>query len=333
MNSKAIFITAASLVCLAIAAVTYETGSGGEVVSDKISVQAFEHSLHGATSAPGTAQVCLTDADIHLPGGEAITLPATSVFQLERPALNAGETPVAPPAGNEDAAFVTLLPISLSAGDRCKEVSVKMLTLLSHDARSARASETKIYALTDVIVYLVPAHRPAVEIGKLIDDISVKAVLKTNVTASVRAPNQAFSDAEKAAACLQGAEDLAHHLGKPIGRQLEQSIYFGDVENGEASFGCGLSPRFMADFFASWEGQAQPPSSLLALTSEAGATLTKVPSHEVMREAEACIAEALKPEVDEMASRQFGAKLDCQAFDRDGGGGSITVYRRFWTAR
>ena len=46
------------------------------------------------------------------------------------------------------------------------------------------ASETRIYRLEDVVDYPVPARRPAVEIGKLIDDVSVKAILRTNVEAA-----------------------------------------------------------------------------------------------------------------------------------------------------
>jgi hypothetical protein len=48
------------------------------------------------------------------------------------------------------------------------------------------------------------------------------------------------------------------------------------------------------------------------------------------QELAACVTEALKPDAGEFGSREFrGAKLECQAFTRDGGAGSATIYRRF----
>jgi hypothetical protein len=43
------------------------------------------------------------------------------------------------------------------------------------------------------------------------------------------------------------------------------------------------------------------------------------------------INEALKPDSGELSSREFdgGVRVECQAFERDGGGGSATILRRF----
>jgi hypothetical protein len=58
--------------------------------------------------------------------------------------------------------------------------------------------------------------------------------------------------------------------------------------------------------------------------------LTGATSDELKTNTVACLSEALQPDSGEMADRQFrGVKLECQDFIRDGGGGSITVYRRF----
>ena len=44
----------------------------------------------------------------------------------------------------------------------------------------------------------------------------------------------------------------------------------------------------------------------------------------------ACVTDALKSSATELADREVrGVKIECQAFTRDGGGGSVTIYRRF----
>lgn len=110
-------------------------------------------------------------------------------------------------------------------------------------------------------------------------------------------------------------------------------MFIDGVVDGEATYGCGLPPRHLPSFSASWEGQAQPPASVRAVVDEAGAALTGVRRQVVNQTLAACVADALRPNAGELANEQFfGAKLDCQAYARDGGGGTVTVYRRFGSA-
>jgi hypothetical protein len=68
----------------------------------------------------------------------------------------------------------------------------------------------------------------------------------------------------------------------------------------------------------------------MALIMKAGEYLTGATQKELQRETAACVSEALKPDAGELANREFrGVKIECQAFSRDGGGESVTVYRRF----
>ncbi len=80
----------------------------------------------------------------------------------------------------------------------------------------------------------------------------------------------------------------------------------------------------------SWDGSAKPSSATLAYIGKGGAFLTGATEGELTKETQACVALALKPGSMETADRSFrGVKIECQAFARDGGGGAVTVYRRF----
>jgi hypothetical protein len=285
--------------------------------------------------SPGVARICLTDNDVHLRPKDEIVIPATTVFEDKGP--NTGK------AGDPStwhyevkegpilrAAFLTLSAVSLRKGKTCAEAKVQMLTGPLWTETTKRASDDDVFAMTDVLDYPIPTERPPIEIGKLIDDISVEAMLTTDVTQGGARPDPTLDDAAKAASCLAGAKKLAAHLGGGTGRQTSMIVGIGHVGVDDVAYGCPLVPTQKPDLRVGWEGQARPPSNVMAVISKGGEFLTGATRTELTKETLECVASALKPDASELAERQVrGVKIECQAFKRDGGGGYVTIYRRF----
>ncbi len=200
-----------------------------------------------------------------------------------------------------------------------------------YNERHAHVSDNHVFSIEDVLDYPVPAQKPPVEIGRLIDDISVRAVLLTDVRGIFEA-NAAATDEEetKKARCLEGAQKLAAHMHAAVGRQTSSIVIIVDASVSEASYGCGHGPRSGPDLFVAWEKSARPSVAATSFIASAGEFLTGASVSELKQELMACVSEALKPKSNELANREFrGVKMDCQAFSRDGGAGSVTIYRRF----
>jgi hypothetical protein len=67
-----------------------------------------------------------------------------------------------------------------------------------------------------------------------------------------------------------------------------------------------------------------------AVIAKGGEFVTGATRSEVITETSGCVADALKSNAAENAVREVrGVKIECQAFTRDGGGGGVTIYRRF----
>jgi hypothetical protein len=108
------------------------------------------------------------------------------------------------------------------------------------------------------------------------------------------------------------------------------NIEIGHVGAANVIYGCPFGPKQKPDFAVYWEGQARPTSNTMALIAKGGEFLTGATRAEITTEASVCVADALKPNAAENADREIrGVKIECQAFTRDGGGGSVTIYRRF----
>jgi hypothetical protein len=206
-----------------------------------------------------------------------------------------------------------------------------MLTGAGGTETMKRASEKHIFVIDDVLDYPIPAARPPIEIGKLIDDISVQAMLTTDVTQSVVRPRpDLLGDDANAAKCLAGAKKLAAYLGGGIGQQRSMNIEIGHVGAASVTYGCPFGPKQKSDFAVYWEGKARPPADIAALIAKGGEFVTGAARAEITAETSACVTDALKSSATELADREVrGVKIECQAFARDGGGGSVTIYRRF----
>lgn len=108
-----------------------------------------------------------------------------------------------------------------------------------------------------------------------------------------------------------------------VGTPTSSVVPLTDVPSSEASYGCPFGPKEAPDLFVAWDNQARPPATTAAFIAKAGEYLTGATNAELRTELAACVTEALKPDSGEMADREFrGVKIECQAFTRDGGGGS-----------
>jgi hypothetical protein len=289
-----------------------------------------------AVASPGTARVCLRDNDVHLGDKDEIIIPATSVFEDDGPNTGKPEDPSTwryeiKEGFKFPAQFLTLTAVSLRKSKPCAEAQVQMLTGAGGTETMKRASDNDIFVIGNVLDYPIPTERPAVEIGKLIDGISVEAMLTTDVTQAVARPAPTFpDDAAKAANCLAGAKKLAAYLGGGTGRQTSMIVAIGHVGADNVVYGCPFGPSQKAHFQVYWAGQAQPPSSTIALIAKGGEFVTGATGAEITKETSACVADALKSNATENADREVrGVKIECLAFTREGGGAGVTIYRRF----
>ncbi|WP_162950210.1 hypothetical protein [Rhizobium jaguaris] len=287
--------------------------------------------------SPGIARICLADKDVHLKAQDEIIIPATTVFEDDGPNLGKPEDPSTwhyevKEGFQFPAQLLTLTAVSLQKSKPCAEAKVQMLTGVGGTETTKRALDKHIFVIDDVLDYPIPTARPPVEIGKLIDDISVEAMLTTDVTQSVVRPKpDLFNDEVNAAKCLAGAKKLAAYLGGGTGQQRSMNIEIGHVGAATTvTYGCPFGPKQKPDFAVYWEGKARPPSDIAALIAKGGEFVTGATRAEIMTETSACVTDALKSSAAELADREVrGVKIECQAFTRDGGGGSVTIYRRF----
>jgi hypothetical protein len=306
-----------------------ESGAPTRLVDDKLPPTQ-------TVGSPGVAKLCLTDSDVHLGPKDEIVIPATTVFEDDGPNVGRPEDPSTWRYEiKEDFKFsarlLTLAPVSLGKAKPCAETKVQMLTGASGGTEAIkRASDNHVFVINDVLDYPIPTQRPPIEIGKLIDDISVEAVLITDVTQGVAQPDQTLDDAANAASCLAGAKKLAAYLGGGTGQQTSMIVEIGHVGVDDVAYGCPLVPTQKPDLQIGWQGQARPLSNVMAVISKGGEFLTGATRTELTKETLECVASALKPDAGELAERQVrGVKIECQAFQRDGGGGYVTIYRRF----
>jgi hypothetical protein len=291
------------------------------------------------TASPnsGKAKLCASD-DVKFDTYKELSIPATSVFKdwgavsvskddPDHWAIPHGELPT---GEHTYAAFVTLDAVTLSKTHRCAETKVKILIAPLASDSSQMAAVNHLFAPDDILDYPIPTKRPPIEIGKLIDDMSIFAVLTADVKEAYVSTKTAMDDAERAAKCLHGAKKLAAYTNAGVGTPTSSVAPLTGVPSSEASYGCPFGPKDAPDLFVGWDNRAHPPADTVAFIAKAGEYLTGATNTELRTELAACVAEALKPDSGEMADREFrGVKIECQAFARDGGGGSATVYRRF----
>jgi hypothetical protein len=281
-------------------------------------------------SGVGRATICATK-DMTFDDYRVIKLPPTSVFRDSGPLKG----DVRDPWGLESqvserrlAAFITTDPVTLTKAEPCAESGVRMLIGKLYKEPFAIASDRRVWEIDDVLEYSPASGRPPVEFGKLIDDISVRAVLLADAGDPLVLAKDEADEAAHSAKCLAESQKVAAHERGVIKRQTSSVVTISHPAAVEFSFGCdidGMKP----DVFIAWN-KSRPVSSTVKLIKSAGEFLTGATSEEIKQELAKCVNGALKPDAGEISAREFGGvRIECQAFERDGGGGSATIYRRF----
>ena len=307
-------------------AATTPQASSGRVEADA------GHAINGrASGANGRARVCATK-DVEFDSYREIKLPATTVFKDSGPLTGDVRDPWRPdgPAGNDRRAAIMITePVRLTKAEPCAESGVRMLVGRQFKEQSASVTDKRVWQIDDVLEYSPSSGRPPVEFGQLIDDISVQAVLVIDAGDPITLPKNEIDEARLAATCLAEAQKVAAHEGGVVGRQTSSVVVISHSAASELSFGCGID-GIKPDLFIAWNKSRPQPSTVKLITS-AGAFLTGAPTEDIKQELTKCINEALKPDSGELSSREFdgGVRVECQAFERDGGGGSATILRRF----
>jgi hypothetical protein len=278
----------------------------------------------------GRAKICAT-RDVEFDSFREIRLPAKTVFQDLGPLTGAARDPWKPGGASDSrrAGFLTADPVTLTKAAPCAESGVRMLVGGLFKEPVARVADRRVWQIEDVLDYSPTPAPPPVEFGKLIDDMSVQAELLSDAGDPLILPKQKADEKDEAAKCLTEAQKMAAHEGGVVGRQTGSVVFISHPAASEFSFGCsvdGIKP----DVFVAWN-KARPRPSTVKLISSAGAFLTGAPIEDIKRELNRCIGDALKPDAGELANREFdgGVRVECQAFERDGGGGSVTIVRRF----
>jgi hypothetical protein len=173
---------------------------------------------------------------------------------------------------------------------------------------SASASERRVWEIDDVLEF--PASgRPPVEFGKLIDDVSVRAVLLADAGDPLVLAKDESDEATIAAKCLAEAQKIATHEGGIVEPTLSSAyssvVAISHTAAVEFSFGCGVD-GLKPDLYLAWN-KSRPASSTVKLIMSAGEFLTGATSKEIKRELAKCVNEALKPDAGEISAREFGA--------------------------
>ncbi|MGM4919552.1 hypothetical protein [Tardiphaga sp. 813_E8_N1_3] len=282
-----------------------------------------------APSVPtGRAKICIT-TDARLRSGQKLILPPMTAFSDAGVSANDLRKPWSlsdTEAKATDASFVTSEEVSFSKERPCSEASVRMLIGPLSKVKEAKAADRHIWHMDDVLDYTLVKVRPPIELGELIDNIWVRAVLVSDAAHPYERPARSLSDADRMARCLKVANGVISVVGGTIKRQTNSVVMITHAAASEMSIGCSLRDP---DLFVSWDG-ALPTKPTLALVVEASQYVTGASPENLKDGTVKCIREALKPSSQETAAVHLtGSKFECQAFQRDGGGGSITILRRF----
>ena len=229
---------------------------------------------------------------------------------------------------NISATIITLNDLLIEKTIGCSEVNIKLFYGNGYSNHSAPVSDLIIYDLINVLDY--PLNQKYFKFENLVDDGILSAIVIEEPTDYVQGiPTlDKLGETER---CRQGALGLSNAIGANIVRQTSSIVELSPVlEASSLNYSCGNFFKIDPDLNILWNMKSKPKPATVNLIGKAGNYLTGIREDLIKEELNFCIIEALKPQNNEMASRQFdGVQLDCHAFSRDGGGGSVTLYRRF----
>lgn len=284
--------------------------------------------FRAAYAQTSRAVLCL-DKEFKLGSVRELTIPNKAVFRNHGPITGdlTGSWRVTDPEKSRNAAIITTEAVTLTTAKRCAEVRVRMFVDgILNEQTSAKASDHDYWSIDDVLDY-TPGHKPVIEFGKLVDDMAVLAQLRTDVDDALAVPEPKHDDDVNAAQCLASAKSLAAQVEGALSRQTSAAVFIGHPAAGEMSISCDV---FKPYIFLSWDRRAKPASATMQLIARSGSLLTGATQDQIRSLVDACITQALKPESSELANIEYdGTRAECQAFTRDGGAGSVTIFRRF----
>ncbi|MGU3336932.1 hypothetical protein ACLBXJ_02855 [Methylobacterium mesophilicum] len=284
----------------------------------------------------GRVRVCLTDKAVPIGKQREIILPASTVFDDVGPLVGdrADYRTWQPGSGAGDAgeSLVLVDAVNLTAASRCAEARAMVLTVSLRDAGHAAVAEGRLYRMSDVLYYPVPQTRPGVEVAKLIDDGSIRAVVTEDIEGAQLRPSSTESKPDLLAKCRAEAKLLSYYMKARVTRQTADVVLIEKSVPEEVTYDCRRIPTVGPHIFISWKDQARPPRETLDLVAIAGEHLLGVPRDEMLQETEVCITKSIKTRWS-VTDREFrGAKIDCQARPPGGVLGSVNMYRRFGRA-
>lgn len=146
----------------------------------------------------------------------------------------------------------------------------------------------------------------------------------------------AFAEDEMPKACVALAMKIGAETRSEYVRSSSLSVFFRPplpkttILDNELTVGCEFYLTDPKDWrvFVSWAQSASPPLRYYEIVAQAGAILTGEKKDTLAKAAKTCVRTALghKSELgDELTSK---AKIECQAFARDGGSVSVSVFTR-----
>lgn len=113
-----------------------------------------------------------------------------------------------------------------------------------------------------------------------------------------------------------------HYLTQTKQAEGREITEYSSGPNTKLSVSCTLSAPNIA---VTWDGP-DPDVAFYDLVGAAGNLVTHRPAAEVVKFSKQCRQEALKDNVEIATIERKGMAIECQAFERDGGGTTITVF-------
>lgn len=112
------------------------------------------------------------------------------------------------------------------------------------------------------------------------------------------------------------------HLSQVKQTEGKQTTEYRDGPNIVLSLSCAVGAPNIA---VTWDGPA-PDQAFYDLVGRTGSLVSKRAAADIVKASKQCRQQALKDESEIATVEQKGIAIECQAFARDGGGTTITVF-------
>ncbi|WP_040065989.1 hypothetical protein [Pseudomonas batumici] len=112
------------------------------------------------------------------------------------------------------------------------------------------------------------------------------------------------------------------HLTQVKQTEGKQTTEYRDGPNISLSVSCSIGKPNLA---ITWDGP-EPDQAYYDLVGRAGSLVSPRPAADIVKFSKQCRKQALKDDSEIAAIEQKGLALECQAFARDGGGTTISVF-------